>query len=313
MSAPCLIYNSRLAEWDTRAGVRIKPRRVLLDEEAAGKVYFSPALAPVASHPLVTKLGPEIRRRVLIQHLYHYLDFTANFEVEVVNRGAHRIALGKAGVDLPEEMLFDALKIYCDEGYHSFFSADLKFQVIAATRVMPPSYDFKPFVQRLTDAGSAVPRNLRSISSLLIVIVFETLISSTLNRIPKDDRVVGAVRQMVADHAEDESRHHAFFSSLFDVVWPSLTPRQKSVLGPILPQYIIKSLEPDYGAIKQRLALFDLTPDEIEQIISESYPWSEVIAGLRKTASATLRLFERNGLFEDPRTLDTFQASGLVE
>jgi hypothetical protein len=284
-------YNSRLGEWDKRAGVRNKPRRVLTEqEETAGKVFFSPALAPVVGHPLIVRLGPEACYRLLIQHLYHYLDFTANFEVEVVNRGAHRIALGKAGVDLPEEMMFDALKIYCDEGYHSFFSADLKFQVMAATRVAPAVYDFKAFMRRLMEAGRAVPANLRSTSSLLIVIVFETLISSTLNKIPKDEQVVETVRQTVAE-----------------------TQRQRSVLGPILPHYIIKLLEPDYGAIRRRLALFDLTAEEIEQIISEAYPWSEVKAGLRKTASATLRLFERNGLFEDGRTLDAFRASGLLE
>jgi hypothetical protein len=46
--------------------------------------------------------------------------------------------------------------------------------------------------------------------------------------------------------------------------------------------------------------------------MAESYPWQEVIAALRKTASATLHLFERNGLFEDQQTLDAFRASGLL-
>jgi hypothetical protein len=46
--------------------------------------------------------------------------------------------------------------------------------------------------------------------------------------------------------------------------------------------------------------------------MEESYPWPEVLAGLRKTASATLRLFERNGLFEDQQTREAFQKSGLI-
>jgi hypothetical protein len=304
-------YKSRLSDWDSRAGVRAGPRR-LLDEEATGKVYFSTPLVPLIRHPLIVKLGPEAERSLLIYHLYSYLDFTASFEIEVVNRGAQRIAFGKSGIDLPGEMLFDAYKIYCDEAYHSLFSIDLKVQIEAATGIKALPYNFGDFLRRLRKAHAAVPSNLRGISGLLFVIVFETLISSTLNKIPKDEQVITAVRKMIADHADDEARHHAFFSSLLDVLWPQLSKRQKSILGPILPHFIIKALEPDYASIRRRLKLYDLRPDEIDQVIEESYPWPEVISGLRKTAGATLRLFERNGLFEDRETLEEFQRSGLI-
>lgn len=305
-------YSSRLSDWDSVAGIRIKPRRLLAEEESMGRVYFSPALVPLIRHPLIVNLGSEVQRLLLIQHLYHYLDFTANFEIEVVNRGAHRIAFGKTGLDLPKAMLYDAYKVYCDEGFHSFFSIDIKHQVEAATGVKPLPYDFNEFLNRLNSARKAVPSNLKQISALLTVIVFETLISSILNKIPKDRQVISAIRDMVADHADDEARHHAFFSSLFDVLWTQLSKKHQSILGPLLPHFIIKSLEPDYNSIRRRLVFYDLRPNEIEQIIAESYPQQEVITGLKKTASATLRLFERNGLFEDSQTLDAFQSSGLL-
>lgn len=304
-------YKSRLSDWDSRAGVRAGPRR-MLDEEATGKVYFSTALVPIVRHPLVVRLGPEAERSLLLYHLYDYLEFTASFEIEVVNRGAQRIASGKSGLDLPGEMLFDAYKIYCDEAYHSLFSIDLKIQIEKATGVKALPYNFGDFLRRLNNAREAVPPHLARISRLLVVVVFETLISSTLNKIPKDEQVITAVRNMVADHADDEARHHAYFSSLFDLLWPQLTERQKSILGPSLPHFIIKSLEPDYASIRRRLGGYDLRPDEIDQIMEESYPWPEVIAGLRRTAGATLRLFERNGLFKSPRTLEAFQSSGLI-
>lgn len=305
-------YNSRLKDWDSSAGVRAKPRRMLSDEEAMGKVYFSTALVPIIHHPLVVGLGPETQRRLLIQHLYHYLDFTANFEIEVVNHAARRLAFGKFGFRLPNAMLFDAYKVYCDEGFHSFFSVDIKLQVEAATGVAPLPYNFREFLGRLNEARRGVPDNLRQASALLIVIVFETLISSILNKIPKDRQVISAVRDMVSDHADDEARHHSFFSNLFDILWPQVSKKQQSILGPLLPHFIIKSLEPDYNVIRRRLASCDLRPSEVEQIIEESYPPEEVIAGLRKTAGATLRLFERNGLFRDARTLDAFRRSGLL-
>jgi hypothetical protein len=305
-------YNSRLGNWDSLAGVRVKPRRMLVDEEAAGKVYFSPALVPIINHPLIVGLGPEARRTLLIQHLYHYLDFTANFEIEVVNRVAQRIAFGKLILGLPKAMLFDAYKVYCDEGFHSVFSMDIKLQVEAATGVKPLPYNFLEFLNRLNEARKGVPANLKPVSGLLIVIVFETLISLILNQIPKDKQVISAVRDMVADHADDEAKHHSFFSNLFDILWPRLSNKQQSILGPLLPHFIIKSLEPDYTSIRRRLALYDLNPNEIEQVIEESYPQQKVLAGLRRTASATLRLFERNGLFEEPKTLSAFRSSGLL-
>jgi hypothetical protein len=55
-----------------------------------------------------------------------------------------------------------------------------------------------------------------------------------------------------------------------------------------------------------------LGPEEVRQVIEESYPPARVIAGLRKTGFATLRLFERNGVFEDSRTLEAFNQSGLL-
>jgi hypothetical protein len=294
------------------AGVRVKPRRTLMDEESTGKVYFSRALVPIIHHPLIVEMGPEVQRRLIIQHLYHYLDFTSSFEIEIVNRAAQRIAFGKVGFNLPQAMLFDAYKVYCDEGFHSFFSIDIRLQVESATGIKPAPYNFREFLGRLNQARRDVPENLKQMSALMIVIVFETLISSILNKIPKDTQVISAVRDMIADHADDEARHHSFFSNLFDIVWPQLSKKQQAILGPLLPQFIIKSLEPDYNVIRRRLALYDLHPSEIDQVIEESYPQQEVIAGLRKTASATIHLFQRNGLFEESRTLDAFESSGLL-
>jgi hypothetical protein len=277
-----------------------------------GKVYFSPDLVPIVRHPLVVRLGPSVRREILIQHLYNYFDFTSCFEVEVVNWGVKRIFLKKTGFELPEEMLFDAYKIYCDEAYHSLFCADLKIQIQAVTGVAPNQLDFESFLSKLDKVQSAVPEDLKPTTRLCIVILFETLISLILHQIPRDERVISAVRQSVSDHADDEARHHSYFSTFLDIIWPQITKQQQSIIGPLLPHFIIKSLEPHYETIKQRLVKFDLTRDEIDQIVEESYPYSEVIAGLKKTARVTLSILERNGIYEDPRTLEAFQKSGLL-
>lgn len=306
------VYTSMFREWDTQASVRTDSRIVFQDEERLGKVYFSPNLVPVVRHPLVVKLGPAVQREILIQHMYNYFDFTSFFEVEVVNWGVKRIFLKKTGFQLPDEMLFDAYKIYCDEAYHSLFGADLRTQIQAVTGITPNPLDFQAFLLKLEQIQADVPAALKATTRLFIVILFETLISLILHQIPRDERVISAVRQSVSDHADDEARHHAYFSTMLDLIWPQIPKPQQAIIGPLLPHFIIKSLEPHYETIKQRLARFDLSADEIEQIVAESYPYAEVIAGLRKTARVTLSILERNGIYEDPKTLAAFQTSGLL-
>src|SRR6185295_14101103 len=57
--------------------------------------------------------------------------------------------------------------------------------------------------------------------------------------IPSDPRVVMAVRELVADHAEDEGRHHAYFSRLLEFTWPRLNKAQRATIGPLLPEMVL--------------------------------------------------------------------------
>jgi hypothetical protein len=305
-------YTSRFADWDGKARVRVSPRRLLVHEECAGKLFFPPSLVPVANHPLVKELGPSALSEILIKHLYGYVDFTASFEVEVVNSAAKMIARRNIGFDLPDQMFFDAYKIYCDEAYHSVFSADIKLQVEAVTGIAPPFYDFGGFMGRLDQVIVPAGTENESLARLFIAILFETLVSATLNKIPNDEQVVTAIREMVADHADDEARHHFYFATLMDLIWPQLSATERSAIAPVLPNLIVKCLEPDYKAARKWLAGLGFGPGTIDQIVEESYPGEEVIGGIRKTARATLGILERNGVFKEPAALDAAQKSGLI-
>jgi P-aminobenzoate N-oxygenase AurF len=305
-------YRGHLRNWDERATIRVQPRRVLSAEEATGKVYFVPELVPVLRHPHVVALGPSVVRRLLIEHLYQYLDFTAHLEHDVVNSVASCIALGKTGFDLPRDTMHDAYKLYCDEAYHALFSADLRRQVEDITNIPSARPRVPHAMQWLRATQLASPRDSRSLIKLFFVIVSETLISATLTQIPKDERVVTAVRKMVADHAEDERRHHAYFAALLDVLWPSMTPRQQAAIGPLLPDFILAFLEPDYAAIRDQLARCGVGADRIEEVIEESYPAQHVRAAARGMAKATIRLCERAGMLEHSHTVERFRETGLI-
>lgn len=305
-------YNSKLEEWDGRAAVRAKPRRMLRAEEASGKVFFPPELVPIACHPNVVALGPEVRRDVLVRHLYTYLDFTTLLEHDVVNIVAHRIAHRQIGADFPAAMLFDAYKLYCDEAYHALFSEDLKLQVAGATGIVPDERGTPSFLRRLRSIQASVSSDMRSLVEVFFTIVSETLISATLSDIPRASNVVTAVRELVADHAEDEGRHHAYFSSVLRALWPQLSMAQQLELGPLLPEFVLGFLEPDLAAARRLLQRYDLGSDEIDRVVHEAYPTHTVQTGVRQAAGATLRLFEHTGVLEHPSIAEAFRERGLL-
>jgi hypothetical protein len=307
------IYNNKMARWDQQASVRVKPHRLFSNEEDSGKIYFPPELVPVSRHALVRALGDEALREILIQRLYTYLGFTARLEHDVVNEVTKVIAQRKSGFTFPWEMVFDAHKIYCDEAYHALFSVDLAHQIEEATGMQPHIVEQPRCLTRLQEIVATVPQDLQQLATIFFSIVSETLITSILSDIPKDKRIMQAVRAVVADHAEDEGRHHAYFAKVLEFLWPRLGPREKAVIGPLLPQFIQAFLEPDYTAAAYELAGCELQPAEVQQIIYESYPYDQIRAGIKAGSQATIRHFQRNGLFEDARIVDAFQSAGLID
>ncbi|MEU9210513.1 diiron oxygenase [Streptomyces sp. NPDC048415] len=87
---------------------------------------------------------------------------------------------------------------------------------------------------------------------LLQVVVFETLVTSILKDIPKDPSVVGTVREIVRDHAEDEGRHHAYFAAFFKELCQG-TPALRVRAARCLPELVSRSLTPDLVPVRGSL------------------------------------------------------------
>lgn len=304
-------YRSVFDDWYSRAAIRSKPRRVLAKDLSSGLVCFPPELVPVSQHRLLADRGEGLVRELLTRHLLAYLSFTDHLEHGVVNRTVQRIAVGEAGFGLPQEMRLDAYKIYCDEAYHSLFCADLAQQIHTAAGIPQSANGKHAALEGMRRQCDGLTPEMRDLAETFFVIVSETLISATFTKIPADGRVLPAVRQAIADHAEDEGRHHAYFAKLCELVWPQLTPREKETIGPLLPFFITIFLGPNYPAVRAYLSQY-LSPEEAEQVIVESYPPQKVSANITGAARATMRLFGRCGVLEHAETAEAFRRSGLL-
>ena len=269
-------------------------------------------MVPVAGHPLVRKLPDDVFERLLVQHLYRYLDFTAKLEHLVVNRTVLGIAHGTVGIVLPEEMRLDAYKIYCDEAYHALFSADLLWQVRAATGIDPQLPPQPYFLRRLGALQRAAPGQLRPLVELLFVVVSETLISATLTQAVEDHEVSEAVRNTLQDHALDEGRHHTYFATFLRLLWQQLDRPTRQAAAPLVPELIDCFLRPDLVPIRLELRGYGLAADEVEQVIEEVFPTSAVTSFGRSASRQTLRYFSVLGALDDPRARAGLEQRGLL-
>ncbi|MFF0144096.1 para-aminobenzoate N-oxygenase AurF [Amycolatopsis sulphurea] len=302
-------YRSGFANWEDRASVRSKPRRIL-DEQLDGKLFFPPELVGPLNHPAALAVADEdTTRRVLLHRLHLYLDFTEDLEQLVVNPVTQLISRSRLGFELPRRMLRDAYMICTDESWHALFSDDLQQQIVVATGERPvgPRPQFLSELDRL-EAGE--DSQTRGLTRVFFTLVSETLISAILSDIPRDDRIITSVREMVADHAEDERRHHAYFAQFFQHAWFQLGSRQRAAIGPMLPVFVTAFLGQDPAADAHLLRIAGVPAGDVRGVVEDL--GGPAAAAVRHAAAATLRLFERNGVMADTRTYDSFAAHGLV-
>lgn len=304
-------YRSSFGNWEARASVRNAPLR-MVDEQSGGKLFFPPELVPVVRHPLVSARGEEFMRRVLLHRLYAYLHFTAELEQLVVNPVTQLLSRRRLGFDLPDRMVHDAYRICTDESWHAQFTDDLQRQLEAATADPPGDLPRPFFLRELERLRLAEDSDTRGLTRIFFTVVSETLISAILTEIPRDMRLLSAVRETVADHAQDEGRHHAFYSQFFDRAWHQLGTRQRRTVGLMLPTFVTAFLAPDATAQSRLLRLADFSDDEVRGILDEAHPPAGIARTVRAAAQPTLRMFHRNGVLDDARVHDEFARYGLV-
>jgi len=298
-------------DWYKQASVVNKPRRKISKNELEGKIFFPPELFPVVSHPFIQKRGKFFTDKLLLYRLYSYLDFTECLENEIVNPITYKIANNRLNIKLPKKMRIDAYKICVDEAYHALFSVDIKTQIEEVTGVGCLAFETPEFLQRFNYIEQTVDSDLREIVKVFFTIVSETLITGILTDVPRNKNVVNTVREVILDHARDESRHHSYFANLLEIVWLQLKPESKLAIGCLLPQIIFAYLEPDIAAIKSPLRAMGLEEQEIDIILAESYPKAKLSLSIKKSASATLKHFHKNGVLEIPHVAEAFEKSGL--
>lgn len=302
------IYESSFRHWDFRASVRSKPRRELTEEPRQGSLFFPPEQVPVAVHALVKDLP---RADELPVHaLYQYLHLTTVLEQTTVVPVASQIASGQLNIELPAAFRADAFKICTDEAWHAQFSYDFMSNVAAVTGIEPTALITPGYTRKVSQAREMLDPSLRPLLDIFFAVVTETLISRLLSDIPKDRRLVPEVCEIVADHAEDEGRHHAYFRSLLRYLWTRISATERRLVGVQVPVLARAFLEPDIEAVTRMLNTIETPTGDVASIISDCYPALDE-HGFVRAAAGTVRAFRDAGAFEEPQIADAFARAGL--
>jgi hypothetical protein len=214
---------------------------------------------------------PDFVRNVLACRLVDYLQFTQDLEHFLVLRVLADVCRDGAGFQLPSVMRLDAHKIMIDEAYHAMCAADVTNQLAEAQLWKIP--ETRPVLtgDRIRRVTKSFRGSISHLVPLFLAITSEILITASLKQISTDERVALPVRQMVADHANDEAAHHRYFSTLLRIVWPLISPAEQEQIGRALPDMIILFTGPDELREIEILQKMGVSRSQARGIVAETY------------------------------------------
>ena len=299
-------------DWDKTSAVRGRAKRILTHEHIENKYFFPPESAPFLEHPLLAGFGEDKKREILIHQLYTYLNFTEYLEHEAICVVSYNIAMKKYGFDIPKSLRTNARKIYVDEIYHWMFSIDFAEEIEELTGVKNLDESEPRFLRSLEKLTRDLTDTQKHLALLFFTTIAETLITPTMGKFPKYDRLVLSVRQLIADHSADELRHLKYFIELFHFIWERIDPTDKRALCLLLPKMLHNYFEPDFDRITQLLKTMDFSDGDIEQIISDTYTREKMVEKVISSSTATMKLFRDVVVFDDVEIAEAFHREGLA-
>ena len=134
---------------------------------------------------------------------------------------------------------------------------------------------------------------------------------------PRDPRVVSAVRNTVRDHCTDEARHHSYFVYVAHQHWASSAPDRREMLGPLYAKLIRLFLDPDLDLCRAWLLEVGLDTHDAEVVLRvvlrDYYSPERIAASSRADSFPTLKLMERVGVLDHPMARAAFAEQKLID
>ncbi len=205
----------------------------------------------------------------MMRKLESYNAFTEKLEYEAVMAASIKLAQNPQAFVVSEQAGRDARLIVTDESHHAYVAIELMKRIPGMSELPALSPLLPRFLRKLEELEKALPTEFADDLLIAFVSISETLITSILRGIPRDERVVSAVRNAVRDHSTDEARHHSYFVYVVHQHRASSTPDRREILGPLYAKLIRVFLDPDFDLCRAWLLEAGLDPHDAEVILRD--------------------------------------------
>ncbi|WP_162261941.1 diiron oxygenase [Legionella londiniensis] len=309
-------YQSNQPQWERTASVRSKPRRLLTDEENP-EFYFPPEQQTLCVHPLIEKMGAEVKKTILIHSLYKYLNDIANIEKDIINQTAYKITKNDYFIEFSRDIRHDALSVIIDESYHAYVALDFLHQVEEKTSIsafeLPKETALSHAIKNIK---AELPTECIDNFELIATCIAEHALTNDLIAVSKAKNMSRTFYYVMQDHAQDEGRHARYFEHLLAVFWEALPIEQKEIIGPFLPKLIHQYFNPSFQRAydEQILNLLNIAPDQIQIILNDTHDgWSDHFINQENiVAKQMINLLKRTQVFETPCVQEAFKPFLMV-
>src|SRR6516225_9191669 len=296
-------YQSPFEDWYTYSTVH-KPLPDFTCE--AGLMLFPPELVPGVGHPLVDRLGRHATRRLTMRKLESYNAFTEKLEYQAVMAASIKLAQHPQAFGLSERAGREARLIVTDESHHAYVAVELMKRLPGASELPQLTPSQPRFLRGLEEFGRGLAAEFADDLLIAFVSISETLITSILRGIPRDPRVVSAVRNTVRDHCIDEARHHSYFVYVVHEHWASSWPDRRETLGPLYANLIRLFLDPDLDLCRDWLTEAGLDRRDAE--LATRHPprsWVKMVAPAKAAGHGSPSLLTSSMLERQFQSLST--------
>ena len=236
-------YRSFAEDWERRATIRTRPRRLLENDD---KLIFPLCRQPlVLSETFLEHCSPW-RDFVLLQSFYKFINDVVIFETEIVDKTARSIAKNRFSLPFPLACRIDAMTVVVDEDYHALVALDFLQQAVHMMGVQPLELPRQIELSRALPAAHAhTPAHLHDAVELIAVAIAENTVTQDVAAFSKDDSVKQSIRGLMADHLFDEGRHAQFWAQLVRLYWQAASPEDRDSIAEILPIFLAHYLTND--------------------------------------------------------------------
>ncbi|UEH08638.1 diiron oxygenase [Pseudomonas sp. HN8-3] len=301
-------YQSFADDWERRATIRTRPRRVL---ENDGKLIFPLCRQPLVLSATFLEHCPQWRDFVLTQSFYKFVNDVVIFETEIVDKTARSIAKNRFSLPFPLACRYDAMTVVVDEDYHALVALDFLQQAVEMTGIEPLNLPGQIELScALPTAQAKVPAHLHDAVELIAVAIAENTVTHDVAAFSKDASVKSSVRGLMADHLFDEGRHARFWAQLVSIYWQSATPQDRDSIAQALPvflaRYLTNDLQQDFDL--QLIEHLDISADTRLALRHEIHALDFPITHQHPLVANIMGLLRQSGVLQTPSVAQALSA-----